>query len=75
MLDDGLSYREIYDKSGVSTATVTRVARCVTLGSGGYRLALKRRSGDENKKNDAQLKKAIDILKGRLAALPGRVSR
>lgn len=30
---------------------------------------------DENKKNDAQLKKAIDILKGRLASLPGRVSR
>ncbi len=43
MLEDGLSYREIYEKSGVSTATVTRVARCVTLGTGGYRLALKRR--------------------------------
>ena len=43
MLKDGLSYREIYSKSGVSTATVTRVARCVTLGTGGYRLALKRR--------------------------------
>ncbi len=43
MLEDGLSYREIYEKSGVSTATVTRVARCVTLGTGGYRTALKRR--------------------------------
>jgi carboxyl-terminal processing protease len=30
---------------------------------------------DENKKNDAQLKKAIDILRTRLAAVPGRVSR
>jgi TrpR-related protein YerC/YecD len=42
LLRDGLSYREIYEKSGVSTATVTRVARCLTLGAGGYRLALER---------------------------------
>ena len=49
MLEDGLSYREIYEKSGVSTATVTRVARCVTLGTGGYRLALKRRDDGVSK--------------------------
>lgn len=42
LLRDGLSYREIYEKSGVSTATVTRVARCLTLGAGGYRLVLDR---------------------------------
>ncbi len=45
MLIEGLSYREIYEKSGVSTATVTRVARCLTLGAGGYRLVLNRLSG------------------------------
>jgi TrpR-related protein YerC/YecD len=42
LLREGLSYREIYEKSGVSTATVTRVARCLTLGAGGYRLVLDR---------------------------------
>ena len=42
LLQAGLSYREIYEKSGVSTATVTRVARCLTLGAGGYRLMLDR---------------------------------
>lgn len=42
LLSAGLSYREIYEKSGVSTATVTRVARCLTLGAGGYRLVLGR---------------------------------
>lgn len=42
LLREGLSYREIYEKSGVSTATVTRVARCLALGAGGYRLVLER---------------------------------
>lgn len=42
LLNKGLSYREVYAKSGVSTATVTRVARCLTLGAGGYRMALDR---------------------------------
>ncbi len=50
MLEDGLSYRDIYEKSGVSTATVTRVARCVTLGAGGYRTALQRRESFAKKK-------------------------
>ena len=46
MLDQGLPYREISDKTGISTATVTRVARCLTYGSeGGYRRALDRRAG------------------------------
>jgi TrpR-related protein YerC/YecD len=42
LLREGYSYREIYEKSGVSTATVTRVARCLTFGAGGYRLILDR---------------------------------
>jgi len=42
LLREGLSYREIYEKSEVSTATVTRVARCLTTGAGGYRLVLDR---------------------------------
>jgi TrpR-related protein YerC/YecD len=41
LLSQGLSYRDVYEQCGVSTATVTRVARCLALGSGGYRSALK----------------------------------
>lgn len=46
LLDQGLPYREISEKTGISTATVTRVARCLTYGrEGGYRRALDRRKG------------------------------
>ncbi|MBL4635124.1 MAG: trp operon repressor [Kofleriaceae bacterium] len=40
LIDKGMPYREIYEKTGVSTATVTRVARAMEHGSGGYRLLL-----------------------------------
>ena len=46
LLDQDLPYREISGKTGISTATVTRVARCLTYGrEGGYRRALDRRNG------------------------------
>ena len=46
LLDQGLPYREISEKTGISTATVTRVARCLTYGrDGGYRRVLDRRVG------------------------------
>ena len=46
LLDQELPYREISEKTGISTATVTRVARCLTYGrDGGYRRALDRRKG------------------------------
>lgn len=35
-------YRQIYRKTGVSTATVTRVARALQYGVGGFRLLLER---------------------------------
>lgn len=45
LLDQGLPYRGISEKTGISTATVVRVARCLTYGrDGGYRRVL------ENKK-------------------------
>jgi TrpR-related protein YerC/YecD len=49
LLREGLPYRLIYQKSGVSTATVTRVARCLSSGAGGYQLILDRMA---NKKKD-----------------------
>ncbi|MFA5792470.1 MAG: YerC/YecD family TrpR-related protein [Candidatus Gracilibacteria bacterium] len=41
-IDEGTSYREINKKTGVSTATITRVAHWLHHGMGGYRLALDR---------------------------------
>jgi len=41
-LEEGTPYRRIYEETGVSTATVTRVARSLSSGSGGYRKALNR---------------------------------
>ena len=40
LLDEGLPYRTIQDRTGVSVTTVGRVARCLTGGAGGYRKAL-----------------------------------
>jgi TrpR-related protein YerC/YecD len=46
LLGKGIPYREISQKTGISTATVTRVARCLTYGrDGGYRRLLERAAG------------------------------
>ncbi len=42
MLSKGVAYREIYEKTGVSTATVTRVNQWLERGMGGYKLAIER---------------------------------
>ena len=44
LLDEGLPYLEIAQRTGASTTTVTRVARWLRHGEGGYRLALDRTS-------------------------------
>ncbi len=36
LLKQGLSYPEILERVRVSTATITRINRCVTYGDGGY---------------------------------------
>lgn len=41
-LQEGLTYRAIHDRTGVSVTTIGRVARCLTDGAGGYRTALER---------------------------------
>ena len=41
-LADGLPYRKIHDLTGVSVTTIGRVARYLTAGNDGYRIALKR---------------------------------
>lgn len=42
MLSNGKSYREIAKLTGVSTATVTRIAHWLNHGEGGYKAALKK---------------------------------
>lgn len=42
LLNDGLSYREIHEVSGVSTATITRINDWLRHGTGGYAEALER---------------------------------
>jgi len=42
LLDAGLSYRDIAQQTGASTATVTRVSQWLNHGTGGYQLALTR---------------------------------
>ena len=42
MLDAGYKYQEIEEKTGASTATISRVNKCLLYGSGGYRSVLKK---------------------------------
>ena len=43
LLREGRSYREISEITGVSVTTIGRVARYLTMGEGGYRMALRRK--------------------------------
>ncbi|MBQ8908488.1 MAG: hypothetical protein IJY71_07905 [Clostridia bacterium] len=40
MLDEGKSYLEVNKETGVSTATIGRVSRCLQYGTGGYKKVL-----------------------------------
>lgn len=42
MLSEGRKYTEIADDTGLSTATISRVNRCLKYGSDGYARALSR---------------------------------
>jgi len=42
MLTEKKSYQQISQETGVSTATISRVNRCITYGGGGYKTAIER---------------------------------
>lgn len=42
LIDEGISYQKISDRIGVSTATISRVSRCLNYGAGGYRAVIDR---------------------------------
>ena len=42
LLEQGVNYQTISEQVGISTATISRVSKCLNYGSGGYREALAR---------------------------------
>lgn len=42
MLREGHTYDEVVDRTGASTATISRVKRCLNYGADGYRIVLER---------------------------------
>lgn len=50
LLNDGKVYTEIAQKTGASTATISRVNKCLTYGSGGYKTVLERLCGKDDDK-------------------------
>jgi TrpR-related protein YerC/YecD len=57
LLEEGRSYREISEVTGVSVTTIGRVARFLNLGEGGYRLALRREKSRTRARGPATARK------------------
>jgi TrpR-related protein YerC/YecD len=56
MLMEGCTYNQIESETGASTATISRVKRCLHYGTDGYKLALERLGHDRtNKEEDPAL--------------------
>lgn len=49
MLRDGLTYHKIEGETGASTATISRVKRCLNYGNDAYQMALERLHQKESK--------------------------
>ena len=54
LLEEGLPYRRIHELTGVSVTTIGRVARFLTDGFGGYRVAFERTTHRDDGKRAAQ---------------------
>ncbi len=50
LLDEGLVYTEILEKTGASSATISRVNRIFSFGAGGFRRMIDRRKETEQQK-------------------------
>ena len=48
LLDSGKNYQEISKATSVSSATISRVNRCLVYGDGGYRTVISRAKGESN---------------------------
>ena len=47
LLDDGMIYNEILDRTGASSATISRVNRCLHYGAEGYKTVIPRLKATE----------------------------
>ena len=47
MLKDGSSYQEVSRETGASTATISRVNKCLVYGNGGYNTVIARLSEED----------------------------
>ena len=47
LLEQGMNYQQIAQQVGISTATISRVSRCLNYGSGGYRAAIAKLKAEE----------------------------
>lgn len=50
MLKDGLTYHKIETETGASTATISRVKRCLNYGNDAYEMALERVYSEKDSK-------------------------
>ncbi len=48
LLDDGKTYQEISSKTGASTATISRINKCLEYGTDGYKTVLGRLKNNDN---------------------------
>lgn len=51
-LYEGRNYNEVYQDTGVSSATICRVNKCLNYGDGGYKTVLERLEGDCDEAKD-----------------------
>ena len=47
LLSEGKNYQEISEKTNVSTATISRVSKCLNYGTGGYQKAIRDLEGNK----------------------------
>ena len=50
-LSEGRNYNEVCRDTGVSSATICRVNKCLNYGDGGYKLVLDRLGGNDHEEN------------------------
>ena len=48
LLDKGENYQAIAQEIGISTATISRVSRCINYGSGGYKTVIEKLKSENN---------------------------
>lgn len=48
LLTEGKNYQEVCKETGASTATISRVNKCIMYGKGGYKLVLDKKTDKED---------------------------